>query len=255
MKNIRLTLQYEGSQYEGWQVQPGARTVQGTIEEVIRAIAPDSSSLVAAGRTDAGVHAIEQVAAFKTESHHAPEVFARALNAQIPRDIRVTGASLASPSFHPRFDARGKEYVYVIQRGRVASAFTHRFSWLITFGLDLDAMAAASQLLVGTHDFSSFQGSGCGARTTMREVRSIEINCRQSVPFLDFALDGSFVILTIRASAFLRHMARNIVGTLVEVGRGAMRAEEMADVLSAKDRSHAGPTAPPRGLFLRKVWY
>lgn len=255
MKNIRLTLQYDGSQYAGWQVQPGARTVQGTLEAVIRGIAPDSSSLVAAGRTDAGVHAIEQVASFRTTSRHAPEVFARALNAQIPPDIRVTGASLSPPSFHPRFDARGKEYAYLIQHGGVPSPFTQRFSWLVTFSLDFEAMEAASRLLVGTHDFSSFRGSGCGAKTATREVRSIEVNRRPSMAFLDFPLQGDFVLIAITANAFLRHMARNIVGTLVDVGRGAIGAEEVADVLSARDRRRAGPTAPPGGLFLRKVWY
>ncbi|MGW8272278.1 MAG: tRNA pseudouridine(38-40) synthase TruA [Thermodesulfovibrionales bacterium] len=255
MNNIRLSLQYDGSQYDGWQVQPNAKTVQGTIEALIRVIAPDSTRLVAAGRTDAGVHAIEQVATFRTASHHGPEVFARALNAQLPPDIRVTGASLANPSFHPRFDAKGKEYAYLIQDGGIASPFMHKYSWRVSFRLDHEAMNAASRMLVGAHDFSSFRGSGCGARTAMREVRSIEIRRSPLITFLDFPLQGEFLIITITANAFLRHMVRNIVGTLADVGRGAMRAEAMAMLLAARDRKCAGPTAPPGGLFLRRVWY
>ncbi|MGE5894305.1 MAG: tRNA pseudouridine(38-40) synthase TruA [bacterium] len=255
MKQIKLTIQYDGTEYAGWQVQPKERTIQGTIESFIKNLAPDHSSLIAAGRTDAGVHAIEQVACFKTSSHHEPGVFRKALNAQLPPDIRILDAEECNPSFHPRYDAKSKTYVYLIHQGETVSPFLYRYVWNVRYTLNVTAMKEAAHHLTGKHDFTSLQASGCAAKNPVREISFLDIRRMRSLRFLHFSLRGNFILFTVEANAFLRHMVRNIVGTLVDVGRGAMEAEEIKRVLSAKDRTLSGPTAPPGGLFLQKIAY
>jgi len=254
-KHIRLVLQYDGTNYCGWQVQPDARTIQGVLEEVLVKIDPESSRITAAGRTDAGVHAMEQIACFSTKAVHPPRTFQNALNAQIPKDIRIVSVEYCSPNFHPRFDAIRKSYLYIIHEGHITSPFLTRYCWSLPYSLNVMHMREAAAYLMGKHDFSSFRATGCGAQSAEREIYFISVSKERSMRFLQFDLEGDFMILRIEANAFLRHMVRNIMGTLVETGRGKIKPGVMAKILSSKDRAVAGPTAPPEGLFLEKVLY
>jgi len=255
MRNIKITIQYDGTGYSGWQVQPNALSIQEVIEGCLKKIAPDATRLVAAGRTDAGVHALEQVASFRTGVSHAPETIKKALNAMLPGDIAILDAVCCDDSFHPRFDAVRKTYVYFIHLGDRPSPFTYRYAWSLPYRLDVRKMRAAAAMLTGRHDFASFQAAGCGAKTSVRELSVLDIKMSRSISFLGFRIEGDFLTLTAEADAFLRHMVRNLAGTLVEVGRGKISPEETKKILSAKDRTLSGPTAPARGLFLKKVYY
>jgi len=248
-------LQYDGSAYQGWQSQQSGRTIQDVIEDRLAQIAGSRLRLTGAGRTDAGVHALEQVAAFSVESGLPAETFQRALNATLPPDIRVLAADDVDPAFHPRYDATGKRYGYLASMRSRPSAFFPRFLWELRHGLDIAAMQNAAALLIGTHDFSAFRGSGCSAKSPVRAVTAILLDTMETMPFLGWTLQGNFLRIQIEANAFLRHMARNIVGTLVEVGIGKIPPEAVGDILRARDRNQAGPTAPARGLFLEKVFY
>ncbi|UCG79094.1 MAG: tRNA pseudouridine(38-40) synthase TruA [Nitrospirota bacterium] len=255
MHNIKLTIQYDGTDYAGWQVQPGETTVQGVLEELISRIAPDRTALTAAGRTDSGVHAIEQVASFGTSSLHSPSTIQRSLNAGLPGSIRIIDAAYCDKTFHSRYDAVSKSYKYFIFIGDIASPFVSRYAWRLNYKLGLKGMRLAASHLTGKMDFSSFRASGCGAKSTVREVISIDIKRVRSTGFMSFKIKGPFIEFTVEANAFLRHMVRNIVGTLVEVGRGRLGPEDMKTIIANGDRSQAGPTAPARGLFLYKVHY
>lgn len=266
MKNIKLTLQYDGTGYSGWQAQRSENnpvktkgktiiTVQGALQETIGKITGEDVNVLSAGRTDAGVHALGQVASFVTGSSLSTDVFVSALNAKLPDDIRVIDASEVSPDFHPRYDARGKIYFYVISTDRIISPFLHRYAWRLPYGLGYEEMDRAVEFLTGTHDFSAFRASGCGAKSTIRTVSGISIERLTGIDFMTARLAGNFLRISIEADAFLRYMVRNIVGTIVDVGRGKIRAEDVERVLISKDRRLAGPTAPAKGLFLGKVFY
>ncbi len=249
-----LKLQYDGSAYNGWQVQPSGTTIQGLLEERILELTAEKAHVMGSGRTDAGVHALEQVAAFDSGSGLHCDVIKRALNALLPQDIRVMDASDVSDDFHPRYGARSKRYFYLIANMTEVPVFLHRYVWHVNSMLDVAAMKTAAANLTGVHDFSSFMGSGCGARNQTRNVFVLETEAlSEAALFTKFT--GNFIKITAEADGFLRHMVRNIVGTLVEVGRGKIGAEEMKTILEAKDRRLAGPTAPPQGLFLEKVNY
>lgn len=255
MKNFKLTVQYDGTEYAGWQVQPHEQTIQSVIEEILRKLAPDSSRLIAAGRTDAGVHALEQVVCFRSGTKHSPDIIKNALNAQLPNDIHVLAAEHCDPDFNPRYDAGSKIYSYIIFNDTNISPFLHRFAWRVNYKLNIANMKKASENLLGRHDFSSFQASGCGAKNPVREILFIEIKKTKSMNFLTFKIQGNFLVVTVEANAFLRHMVRNIVGTLVEVGRGKMTAADIKKILSLKNRGLSGPTAPAHGLFLQEIFY
>ncbi len=255
MRRIRLTLQYDGTDYSGWQVQPGRVTVQGLIEASLRRMTGEETVVIGAGRTDAGVHALQQVASFDTASGHQPEVFQRALNAMLPRDVRVVSATLTGEDFHPRYSAKAKAYFYLIDCSETANPFMRRYSLHCRQRLDSRLMMRASACLVGRHDFSSFRASGCGARSAVREIYGIEVEETGSIEFLTATFTGSFLRISVKGDSFLRHMVRNLVGTLIEVGKGRMSPEGMKSVLDARDRRAAGPTAPARGLFLERIFY
>ncbi|MCE5313229.1 MAG: tRNA pseudouridine(38-40) synthase TruA [Nitrospiraceae bacterium] len=255
MRNIALLIQYDGTSYSGWQSQPNAVTLQALIEEKISKITGRQVNLVAAGRTDAGVHALGQVASFKTESTHDPLTIRNALNALLPPDIRIMNAAYADAEFHPRFDALEKSYIYIIATDRVVSPFVHRYAWRLPYDLDVDAMRAASLNLTGRHDFSAFRGAGCGAKTTVRNMISLTIEETNAIGFMTGSISGRFIILRLKADAFLRHMVRNITGTLVEAGRGKLQPDDIKKILESLDRKKAGPTAPACGLFMEQVWY
>ncbi|MBI4844324.1 MAG: tRNA pseudouridine(38-40) synthase TruA [Nitrospirae bacterium] len=257
MRNIRLTLQFDGSAYSGWQIQEGCVTIQGVIEDAIHSITKERSGIFGCSRTDAGVHALEFVASFKTLSLMKPDEFIRAFNANIPEDIRVVDADECGENFNPRRDAKSKLYSYFISTSLPHNVFLNRHAWQMPHrkGLNIHAMREASQYLAGRHDFSSFRGTGCSSKHPVRNIMKMEISEIRPMEFMGFSLNADVIKISVEADAFLRHMARNIAGTLVEVGKGRITPAGMKEILDAKDRSAAGKTAPACGLFLERVRY
>ena len=256
MRHIKLTIQYDGTAYSGWQVQKEEMTIQGLLEDAIFTVTGEKLRVTGAGRTDAGVHALEQVAAFSTQSDLMPDVFFRALNANLPEDIRIVDVEECSANFHPRYGTKNKTYSYLISFYYGAYAvFLKRYAWQIPCQLNCDSMREAADHLIGRHDFSSFRASGCSSKNPVREVTKIEISEYDSFDFLTFTFNTPVIKISIQANAFLRHMARNIVGTLVEAGRRRIPPGKMTEILEAKDRCAAGKTAPACGLFLEKINY
>ncbi|MBI5847631.1 MAG: tRNA pseudouridine(38-40) synthase TruA [Nitrospirae bacterium] len=255
MRYIKLLLAYDGSNYQGWQSQKSGNTIQDILRKRIMDIAGNEIRLSGASRTDAGVHALGQVAIFNTKSALTTDVLIRALNAKLPEDIRILGIEETDELFHPRFDAMKKRYIYFISLGRNESAFLHKYRWQIKTILDLNAMKEAALLLTGEHDFSSFRGAGCSAKTTVRHISALEIKALDAMDFMTVSIRGDWIRISIEANAFLRHMVRNIVGTLVEVGKGRIAVKDISAILNARDRTKAGPTAPACGLFLERIYY
>ena len=249
MRSIKLTLAYDGTDFLGWQTQQSGRTVQATLEETIAKITGARSATLASGRTDAGVHALGQVVSFRTESRLPVEVLQRALNAELPHSLAVLEAAEVHDSFHATHDALCKRYRYVIHDGPIRDIFSRRYAWHFTYGrLDVDAMQRAAAALIGTHDFSSFETTGAPRKTSVRTVYDLCIERGRGER-------AHFVTLEIEANGFLYNMVRTIVGTLVDVGRGARPESWPGEVLEAMDRRRAGRTAPPQGLFLVAVQY
>jgi tRNA pseudouridine38-40 synthase len=244
MRNIKLTIAYDGTDFHGWQRQAGVRTVQQVLENALHALSGELVTATASGRTDAGVHATGQVVHFLTASRHATETFVRALNAHLPPDIRVWDAVEKPQAFHATLDARSKRYRYVIDNGRFADPFQLRYSWHVRRPLDTAAMAGAGAALLGRHDFHSFETEWPNRTSSVRTI-------------LDVAVEraGSRVTIEVEADGFLYNMVRAIAGTLVRVGAGKRPESWVAEVLAALDRAQAGPTAPAKGLFLIKVLY
>ncbi len=245
MRCIRLTLAYDGTDYAGWQFQPEQRTLQGVLEEALQRITGETIRTRASGRTDAGVHALGQVVAFRTGSHLGADVFQRALNAELPPDIAVLDAVEAPEGFHATYDAVAKRYRYVIHDGPVRDVLRLRFCWHCRKRLDSAAMDRAARVLLGTHDFASFQTAGSERASTVRTIHDIQV---QRHP-------GDLVLIEVEADGFLYNMVRTIVGTLVCIGQAAQPETWMAQVLAARDRRFAAATAPPQGLFLLQVDY
>jgi len=242
--NFKLTLEYDGTNYHGWQLQKNAITLQGTLEAVLARLCGEPIRVRVAGRTDTGVHALGQVVSFKSEKIIELHRLQRALNALLPPDIVVRQVEPVHDTFNPRRDALSRIYRYQIWNQPWPSALWARYSWHVAFPLDADAMNQAATLLVGDHDFSSFQGSDW-----------VEHNPHRTVLRSAVYLDNEFLVYEVEARSFLRHMVRNIVGTLVDVGRGAVSVEEFAEIFAARDRTRAGLNAPPQGLFLVAVQY
>jgi tRNA pseudouridine38-40 synthase len=244
MRTIRMTLAYDGTNYHGWQEQPGQVTVQGTLVETLTTILRERPAVEGAGRTDSGVHALGQVAAFKTGRAMPLDRLHAALNSRLPPDICVTEMRDAPPGFRPSFEAVGKHYRYRIYRSPFKPIFEARYVWHWHRPLALEPMRQAARLLVGEHDFRSFEGRGSAREDTVRRVTRLDIV--EAGPELHFEVEGN---------RFLYRMVRNLVGTLTEVGRGHRPVEWAGDVLTARDRMAAGPTAPPHGLCLMEVRY
>ncbi len=256
MRTLKLTVAYDGTDFAGWQFQPGQRTVQQTLQDTLGQITGEKISAVASGRTDAGVHALGQVVGFSTNSHLAAEVIQRALNAELPRDIVVLSAEEAVSGFDPIRHAVRKRYRYVVQDGPIADVFSRRYAWHVFRRLDADAMQRAAEPLLARHDFSSFETAGSERVTTTRTVYELTV-ARRPISGCARGDDPSRteIQFEVCADGFLYNMVRNIVGTLVEVGRGARDESWPAAVLAAQDRRAAGQTAPPQGLFLVSVEY
>ena len=243
--NYKLTLQYDGSRYDGWQRQGNtANTIQGKVEAVLSRLAQAPVELHGAGRTDAGGHALGQVASVQLPQGLTPGQVMDHLNRYLPEDIAVTAVEEAPPRFHARLSAVGKVYRYQLRLGPVPDVFRRKYQYRVEEPLDLAAMERAAALLAGTHDFRSFCANRRFKKSTVRTVRSIGFDCR-----------GADLSLTFRGDGFLYHMVRILTGTLLEVGLGKRPPEDMTAILAAKDRSAAGPTAPAQGLVLVEVEY
>ncbi len=251
--NIRLLIEYDGTNYHGWQRQASPHgidgdahlTIQGTIEDVLTRIIKHPAKVVAAGRTDAGVHAAGQVAHFKSTLQINESSWVKAINSLLPADIVVKKAEYVPEEFHARFDAKSKIYRYVIVNSGCPSPFLRNYVWHIKRPLDIALMREASQYLIGNHDFSSFRASGCSAKSPVRTLDRLEID----------EVSGTIFLFTFEARSYLQHMVRNIVGTLVEVGRGKIAPSDIGNILEKRDRRSAGPIAPPEGLYLAEVRY
>jgi tRNA pseudouridine38-40 synthase len=244
MRTLKLVLEYDGSHYCGWQVQGDAPTIQGALEQALAKILGERVRVDGAGRTDAKVHAVGQVASFRSAWQLPVEALQRALNSLLPRDVAILEVHDAPPDFHARFSALGKVYAYRILNRPVRSPVRWRYVWHVPQPLNLQAMAVATTYLQGTHDFASFQAAGSAVRTTARTLTELTVT-----------QEGEEIVVRGTATGFLRHMMRNIVGTLVEVGRGARAPADVQRILEARDRRLAGVTAPPQGLYLVQVLY
>lgn len=283
MPTFKLTLAYDGTGFVGWQRQASGVSIQGLLEDALRGLADRDVPVTGAGRTDAGVHALGQVASVSIERTMGAGALMRALNGRLPGAVRVVAAEEAAPAFHARFDAGAKTYRYRIWNAGVITPFEGRYAWHVVAPLDVDRMAAAGRLLEGRHDFSAFQAAGASTATTERAITAsrivttrlsttgnkfpttedaedtderIVLSSGMDVRFLRGGeLTSPLIVYEITGDGFLRHMVRNIVGTLVEIGRGRRPVDWIGQVLRSRDRKVAGPTAPPEGLFLVAVDY
>lgn len=252
MRTIKLILQYDGTNYAGWQVQENAVTIQDLLEKALSMALREESKVAGASRTDSGVHALGQVAAFRTENAISLAKLQRSLNGILPQDIRVMETAEAAEDFVPRY-AREKTYRYAFVHAGVISPFQNRYAWHVRENLDLDAMQEAAHMLVGTHDFSSFVAAGGAEKEPVRTIFSITFG---EGGIINACIRNDNVFhLDITANGFLYKMARNIVGTLVEIGKGKLAPQDMTAILAAKNRAAAGPTAPAHGLCLVAVRY
>jgi tRNA pseudouridine38-40 synthase len=247
MRRIRVTLAYDGTDFHGWQVQPGLRTVQSAVEEAASEIEGGRVYVTASGRTDAGVHALAQVAAFDLQNPIPCQNLKKALNRLLPRDVRVLTVDETRVDFHPRYEARAKTYEYRIWRAEIVSPFDRRYVHHYPYPLDVEAMAAAAPLLEGTHDFTAFAASDERDALGLSKVRSIF--CSRFEP------SGERLVYRVRGSGFLKHMVRNMVGVLIEAGKGNVGPVEVRARLQPGCDIPPGPTAPAQGLFLVSVEY
>ncbi len=288
-RNLKLTLSYDGYGYYGWQIQPGVPTIQGVLAEVIEGLTGERVLPQGSGRTDAGVHALAQVASFRTESRIPLENLKVVLNDRLPPSIRILSVEEAAPEFHARHLAKTKTYEYRIYRGEVCPPFLFRYVWHYPYPLDERAMAEAAALVVGQHDFTSFaaadpdraerlareESTAANATTTftgpageeetpalrrrgnVRTIMESQLDLRQGKP--NASAEGSAreheLVYRVRGNGFLHHMVRNLVGTFMLAGKGTLKPEDVTRILKARDRSAAGPTAPASGLCMVKVEY
>ena len=255
MRVLKLTLAYDGTRFVGWQRQADGESIQGLLEEALAKFEGAPVTVHGAGRTDAGGHALGQVASASVTFTHPTDTVGRALNAQLPEDIRILEVVDAPPGFHARFSARSKSYRYQIRAGTVGDPFTREFVWQLPEPLNVVAMTDAAAALVGTHDFAAFQSAGTEVASTVRTIFRSEF--RDAVAEQPERPERSerLLIYEVTADGFLRHMVRAIVGTLVEIGRGWRSVESMAQLIEQGTRAQAGATAPPHGLFLVRVDY
>lgn len=260
MPTFKLTVAYDGTDFVGWQRQAAGASIQGLLEEALFPLEERAVTVIGAGRTDAGVHALGQVAACSLERPINPSTLMRALNARLPPAVRVIDAVEAAATFHPRFDAVAKTYRYCICTAAVVSPFEHRYVWHLPGALDVGAMEAAARVLVGEHDFACFRTVGAEVESSVRVLYESTVTRETNATLLpgamSFVCPGSeYVAYTAIGTGFLRHMVRAVVGSLVEIGKGRRPVEWMRDVVEGRDRANAGPTAPPQGLCLMRVSY
>ncbi len=244
MTKYKLTIQYLGTRYSGWQIQSNKRTIQGTIKDALLQLTGETVSVVGAGRTDSGVHALGQVAHIRLEKEMEVSRLQRALNGILPWDIRMVSVRTAPPDFHAQKSAIRKRYLYRIYNGAVLSPFLSGRVHQVIHPLDVDAMSAGAGMIIGRHDFKGFAAAAAKVRDHHRTVLASR-----------FVRKGRDVRYLIEADGFLHHMVRNIMGTLLQIGSGKRSVSDIAQILESRDRRNAGPTARPEGLYLVKVWY
>lgn len=244
MRNIKLLIEYDGTNYVGWQQQKNGRSVQETLSHSIGRVLQESVTIYGAGRTDAGVHALGQVANLRTASDIPSERLLRAINYYLPQDITVKDVSDVAESFHAQFCAKSKIYRYSLFNDWTGTALSRNFCYVCGFQLDIDKMVTAAQDIVGTHDFTSFTTKAQGEKNRIRTIKELSI-----------MKEEKYIYFVVEANGFLYNMVRTIVGTLIEIGRGKMMVESIKVILDAKNRSLAGPTVPAKGLCLTEVKY
>jgi tRNA pseudouridine38-40 synthase len=260
-RSLKIVLAYDGTGLAGWQRQPAGVSVQGLVEDALAAIEGRPVVVAGAGRTDAGVHALGQVASVRIEHAIPSDELARALNARLPGEIRVLSVEEAAEGFHARYGAQSKTYRYLVLNDRLVSPFERRYVWQVPRHLDVAAMAEAARLFEGRHDFAALQGAGSAVKTTLRTITQAWIHTLSAMEVAGGLTlparppGGRLVAFDMCGDGFLRHMVRNAVGTLVEIGLGRRTPSSVADLLASGDRTAAGPTAPPSGLFLVGVDY
>jgi tRNA pseudouridine38-40 synthase len=256
MRNIKLVIEYDGTNYHGWQLQPGLKTIQGILESRLSTITKGDVTLYGAGRTDAGVHALGQVANFRTDSRMTHEEFRMALNSVLPGDIVIKHVQEVQEDFHARYSAVSRTYRYTILNEKTPSVFLRNYVYQVPYSIDVDSMADACKALLGTHDFSSFASTGDPVQDFTRTVTCAGIQQQvSSIQHPALSIQHRLIHFQIEANAFLRCMVRAIAGTLLEIGKGKISPEKMRDIMEARDRKAAGPNLPGKGLYLVKVDY
>ena len=248
MKNFKIVVEYDGTDYHGWQIQPDKKTIQGEITKAVAKITNvslDEVNVIGSGRTDAGVHALGQVANFKTESSIEPGSFLKGLNSLLPNDIVIKSLKEVPESFNARKSATKKVYRYIILNRKIPTALDRNRVYFVNRPLDLFKMKKSLTLFIGEKDFVSFQGSGSDVKSTKRTVSEFTMN----------VLDDGYLVFEIVANGFLKHMVRNIMGTVIEIGLGKLQLYKIDQIFESKNRSEAGFTAPPQGLYLKEVIY
>ncbi|TYQ15151.1 UNVERIFIED_CONTAM: tRNA pseudouridine38-40 synthase [Acetivibrio alkalicellulosi] len=244
MKNIKLIIEYEGTNYHGWQIQKNAKTVQSTIEKAIKGLTGEEIKLTASSRTDFGVHAYGQTANFKTHSSIPADRFSYALNKMLPDDIVIKQSEEVEIDFHARYNAKGKKYRYIIYNSQFPSAILRNRAYHIPFKLNFENMKEGASFFCGTHDFSAFKSSGSSVKTSIRTITEISLVKNEDIIKMEIAGDG-----------FLYNMVRIIAGTLVDVGMGRIESKDIIGIIEGRDRKKAGRTAPAQGLYLLEVYY
>lgn len=245
MPNFKITIEYDGSAYHGWQRQAEDRTIQGEIEKALMTMTGDRITVIGSGRTDAGVHALNQTANFRCATSLTPEVFLKGLNSLLPEDIVITSCKVVPEKFHARYDVKSKVYHYRILNRLLPVAIFRQYAWHIRKNLDLSAIQEALRWIIGSHDFKAFEGSGSPRASSVRSIINADI----------VKTDDDYLVLKIEGDGFLKFMVRNIVGTLVDVGLDKIKSDDFKRILDSKDRNLAGITAPAHGLFLIEVKY
>lgn len=247
MFTYRMDIAYDGTNYGGWQIQPNAVTVQELIQNALKVILRFDVGVTGSGRTDAGVHALQQTAHFSTPMEIDPFRIRGSLNGMLPPDIRINCVEAVSSDFHARYSAKGKGYHYNLHLGQVASPFTRLYSWQVAQKIDLNCLKEAATHFIGTHDFTSFANEAHAGSASRDAVRTIHR--------LDVVMEGDAVVLQFEGDGFLYKMVRNITGTMIECAAGKLESVNIPKIIEAKDRRLAGAAAPPQGLFLVKVMY
>ena len=244
MRNIKLTIEYDGKDFNGWQKQPNKLNIQGEIERAIKEVTGEEVDLIASGRTDAGVHAIAQSANFKTNSNIPTEKIPIALNTKLKQSIRIKSAVEVDERFHSRYNCKQKTYRYIINNGETASALYRNMEYFIPEKLNVEKMKEAVKYFEGEHDFKGFKASGTSSKSSIRKIYKTQVK-----------KDGDRIIIELTGNGFLYNMVRIIAGTLVDVGLEKINPNDITEIIESKDRARAGKTLPPQGLYLVKVEY
>ena len=244
MRNIKLIIEYDGKKFGGWQKQPNKLNIQGEIEKAIEEITGEAVELNASGRTDAGVHSLGQTANFKTNSEIDISKMAIAINSKLKQSIRIIKAEEVDEKFHARYSCKGKKYKYVINNSKYGSAIYRDLEYHMPIKLNVEAMQKGIKYFEGEHDFKSFKASGTSSKSSVRTIYSAKV-----------IEDGERIIIELEGNGFLYNMVRIISGTIVDVGLGKIKPEEIPEIIESKDRTRAGKTLPPQGLYLVEVYY